>query len=81
MKRSVCDVGLGRRGGSNYGEGGKGMRSCGPATSQILGPPGTGFSHLILFFLFGNYLVTTVILLTMIPSIQINEPDPGGPRI
>ena len=35
---------LGERGGSSYGEGGRGMRSGGPTTSQILGPPGSCFS-------------------------------------
>ena len=45
MKGNVCEVSLGRRGGSSYGEGGRGMTSCGPATFQILGPPGIGFCH------------------------------------
>ena len=35
---------FGTEGREYYGEGGKGMRSCGPATSQILGPPGIGFN-------------------------------------
>ena len=35
----VCEVSLEQRGGSSYG---KGMRSCGPTTSQILGPLGFG---------------------------------------
>ena len=43
MKGRVCEVRLGRRGGSFYGEGGRGMRSCCPITSQIVGPPRFGF--------------------------------------
>ena len=39
----VCEVCLGWRGGSSYGEGGRRMRSCCPTTSQILRPPGFGF--------------------------------------
>ena len=35
---------MGRRGGSSYGEGGRGMRKKNPTISQILGPPWTGFS-------------------------------------
>ena len=46
MKRRVCEVSLGRRGASSYGKGGRGMRSCGPTTSQILRPPWVGFSSL-----------------------------------
>ena len=45
MKGRVCEVSLGRREGSSYGESGRGMRSCCPTTSQILGPTGTGFSY------------------------------------
>ena len=37
------EVSLGRRGRSSYGEGGRGIRSCCPATSQILELPGIGF--------------------------------------
>ena len=43
MKGRVFEVCLGRRGGSSYGEGVKGMRSCCPIIFQILGPPGIGF--------------------------------------
>ena len=43
VKWRVCEVLLGQRGGSSYGEGGRGMRSCGPSNSQILGPTGIGF--------------------------------------
>ena len=45
-KGRVCVVSLGRRGRSNYGEDGRGMRSCCPTTSQILGPPGIGLEKL-----------------------------------
>ena len=44
MKGRVCEVSLGQRGGSSYGKDGRGVKSCGPTTSQILGPPGSGFS-------------------------------------
>ena len=47
MKGRVCEICLGRRGGSSYGVGGRGMRSCCSTTSQILGPPGIGFSIFI----------------------------------
>ena len=43
VKGRVCEVSLGRRGKSSNGEGGRGMRSCCPTTSQILRPPGFGF--------------------------------------
>ena len=43
VKGRVCEICLGQREGSSYGEGGMGMRSCDPLTSQILGPPGFGF--------------------------------------
>ena len=46
VKGKVCEVSLGQRGGSSYAECGKGMRTkmiCRPATSQILGPPGSGY--------------------------------------
>ena len=49
VKGRICEVSLGQRGGSSYGEGGKGMRNCSPATSQILGSPGSGFNLLFLY--------------------------------
>ena len=39
----VCEVSLGWREASSYGEGGWGMRSCCPTTSQFLGLPGFWF--------------------------------------
>ena len=44
MKGRIFEVSLGRRGRSSYGEGGREMRSFCPTTSQVLGPPGFGFS-------------------------------------
>ena len=41
MKGRVCDVRLAQREESSYGKGGRGIRSYGPATFQILGPPTT----------------------------------------
>ena len=35
MKRRVCEISLGKRGGSSYAKGGRGMRSRGPITSEI----------------------------------------------
>ena len=35
------EVSLRRRGRSSYGEGGRGLRSCCPTTSEYLGPPGS----------------------------------------
>jgi len=44
VKGRVCEISLGQRGENSYGKGGKGLRSCSPTTSQILGPPGSGFT-------------------------------------
>ena len=54
MKGRVYEVRLGRRGRSSYGEVGRGMRSCCPTTSQILGPPGIGFCLSCFLIKFGD---------------------------
>ena len=40
LKGRACEISLGRRGGSSYGEGERGIRSCCPKTSQFIRPPG-----------------------------------------
>ena len=57
VKGRVCEVCVEQRGRSSYGEVGRGMRSCGPTTSQILGPPGLGFSLSILQIVVCNVIV------------------------
>ena len=57
VKGRVCEVSLGQGGGNSFGEVGRGMRSCGPTTSQILGPPGLGFSLSILQIVVCNVIV------------------------
>ena len=42
VKERVYEVSLGQKGRSSEGKGGRGLRSYGPQTSQILGTPGTG---------------------------------------
>ena len=52
---------------------GRQSEACGPTTSQIIGPPGTGFSlSRCSSSFFYNYLVTTMFFVTIIPSIQKN---------
>jgi len=43
VKGRVCEVCLGRRGRSSYGEGVRGMRNCCPTTSEFLKVPWIGF--------------------------------------
>ena len=55
-KGRIWEVRLGQRGGSSFGKSRRGMRSYCPTTSQILGPPGTGFCFSRYFILVSIYI-------------------------
>ena len=75
MKGRVCEVSLGRRGGSKYREGGRGMRSYGPTSAQTLGPPGMGFRIKLKYLsdITGKYIGTYSILYSIYIFIPYNE--------
>ena len=52
MKGRVCEVSLGQKGGSSYGKDGREMSNnfSNPVTSQILWPPGSGFSFVLIVY-------------------------------
>ena len=71
---------LGRRGRSSYGDGGRGLRSCCPTTSQYLGPPGSWFllepysiltiiSNILGMFIFITQCISTETIRNMLLSI------------
>ena len=70
MKGRVCEVSLGQKGGSSYGEVGRGMKSCGP-TSQILGPTGLEYLYHLYDFFFTNEFIKNILKLTCLVYLII----------